>query len=57
MPTLFPFGIIIQISVPYFVAVVAMIIYNNKYIKKVDNIVEDKEVEDKNENDDPQLGD
>jgi hypothetical protein len=54
MPTLPPFGTIILISLPYFVAVIAAIIYTNKHIKKVGNIVEDKEDED---DDDKQLGD
>ncbi len=40
---------------PYFVAVIAAIIYTNKQIKKIDNRVEDEEDED--ESDKPQLAD
>ncbi len=46
MPSLLQFGTIILISLSYFVAVIAAIIYTNKHIKKVGNIVEDKEDED-----------
>jgi hypothetical protein len=57
MPSLLPFGIIILISLPYFVAVIAVITNANKYVKKVGNIVEDKEDEDEFKDDSPQLGD
>lgn len=57
MPSLLPFGTIILISQSYFVAVIAVITYANKYIKKVGNIVEDKEDEDEFKDDSPQLGD
>ena len=43
MATLLPFGTIVLISVPYFVAVVAAAIYSNKHVKETGNIVEDKE--------------
>ena len=42
-PPQLPFEILILIFLPYFVAVIAAIIYTNKHIKKVGNIVEDKE--------------
>jgi hypothetical protein len=45
MPTLLPFGTIVLISLPYFVAVIAIILYTNKHLKKVDSIVEDEEDE------------
>jgi hypothetical protein len=45
MPTLLPFGTIILISLPYFVAVIAVILYINNHLKKVSIIVEDKEDE------------
>ncbi|HEY7573159.1 MAG TPA: hypothetical protein VH796_17495 [Nitrososphaeraceae archaeon] len=48
--TLLPFGTIILISLPYFVAVIAVILYTNKHLKKVDKIVEDEE--DKEDNPD-----
>ena len=56
-PPQLPFEILILIFLPYFVAVIAAIIYTNKHIKKVGNIVEDKEDEDDSENDKPQPGD
>ncbi len=56
-PPQLPFEILILIFLPYFVAVIAAIIYTNKHIKKVVNIVEDKEDEDDSENDKPQPGD
>jgi hypothetical protein len=43
MPTLLPFGTIILISLPYFVAVIAVILYTNKHRSKVDSIVQDEE--------------
>jgi hypothetical protein len=45
IPTLLPFVTIILISLPYFVAVIAAIIYTNKHLKKVGSIVEDEEDE------------
>jgi hypothetical protein len=52
-----PFEAVILILLPYFVAVIAAIIYTNRQIKKIGNRVE-KDSEDKeDENDKPQLGD
>jgi hypothetical protein len=47
---------LILISLPFFVAVTAVIVYANKHFKKFGNIVEDKKDEDAND-DSPQLGD
>ncbi len=46
----FHFETLILISLPYFVAVIAVVIYANKQIKKIGNIVEDKEDWDKDDN-------
>lgn len=40
---LVPFDILILISLPFFIAVILVIIAANKHIKKVGYIVEDKE--------------
>ena len=55
MPPQLPIEIAILIFLPYFVAVIAAIIYTNKQIKKVGNNAEDKE--DESENNKPQLTD
>jgi flagellar basal body-associated protein FliL len=50
IPSLLPFGTIILISLPYFVAVIAVIVFSNMHFKKVGSIVEDE----KDEKDKPQ---